>query len=192
MNIFYLHMNAKTCALYHCDKHVIKMILELTQLLYTSCWFVWYEVDNNIEIVDRTQKVTYKVNSKIKPEWLKDSPLTKSGSHGYKPTHFNHPCAIWTRESIENYQWLCQLALELCYEYTYRYGKIHSCQQHIEWLKLNPPPIPSSKLTEVKLAMPEQYKVVNNPVKSYRNYYLGDKKGFATWTKRDIPEWFVY
>lgn len=35
MNIFYLHKNPRKCAQMHCDKHVIKMILEAVQLLYS-------------------------------------------------------------------------------------------------------------------------------------------------------------
>lgn len=190
MNIFYLHKIAKICAQHHCDKHVVKMILELTQLLYTACWYVWYEVEEGIEIEDRTQKVTYKPNTKAEPEWIQTAPLNKSGKHGYKPTHFNHPCAIWTRESLENYQWLCNLALELCYEYTHRYGKKHVCQEHIEWLNANPPPAPSEGLTEMKQAMPDKYKVEGDPIQAYRNYYIGDKASFAKWTKRDVPDWF--
>lgn len=41
----------------------------------------------------------------------------------YKLSHKNHPCSIWVRESLTNYLYLCELGLELCYEYTYRYGK---------------------------------------------------------------------
>lgn len=33
MNIFYLDSNPELCAKYHCDKHVIKMILESVQIL---------------------------------------------------------------------------------------------------------------------------------------------------------------
>jgi len=33
MNIFFLDMDVKKCAEYHCDKHVVKMILETAQLL---------------------------------------------------------------------------------------------------------------------------------------------------------------
>ena len=33
MNIFYLDSNPQKCAEYHCDKHVVKMILESAQLL---------------------------------------------------------------------------------------------------------------------------------------------------------------
>lgn len=36
MNIFYLDQNPKTCAHMHCDKHVVKMILEYAQLMSTA------------------------------------------------------------------------------------------------------------------------------------------------------------
>lgn len=36
MNIFYLHQDPKTCARWHCDKHVVKMILESAQMLCTA------------------------------------------------------------------------------------------------------------------------------------------------------------
>ena len=33
MNIFFLDWDTEKCAKYHCDKHVVKMILETAQLL---------------------------------------------------------------------------------------------------------------------------------------------------------------
>jgi hypothetical protein len=36
MNIFHLHKDPKVCAEYHCDKHVVKMILETAQMLSTA------------------------------------------------------------------------------------------------------------------------------------------------------------
>ena len=36
MNIFHLDKNPIRCALYHCDKHVVKMILETSQMLSTA------------------------------------------------------------------------------------------------------------------------------------------------------------
>lgn len=36
MNIFYLHDDPLNAARYHCDKHVVKMILEYAQLLSTA------------------------------------------------------------------------------------------------------------------------------------------------------------
>jgi len=35
MNIFYLDTNPVVCAVYHCDKHVVKMVLEYAQILST-------------------------------------------------------------------------------------------------------------------------------------------------------------
>jgi hypothetical protein len=36
MNIFFLHHSPQIAALYHCDKHVVKMIVETAQLLATA------------------------------------------------------------------------------------------------------------------------------------------------------------
>lgn len=44
MNIFYLDKEPKICAQYHCDKHVVKMILESAQMLCTVL------SQNNIEV----------------------------------------------------------------------------------------------------------------------------------------------
>lgn len=38
MNIFYLHPSPSKCAKMHCDKHVVKMILESAQMLCTAHW----------------------------------------------------------------------------------------------------------------------------------------------------------
>jgi len=50
----------------------------------------------------------------------------------YRKAYVNHPCTIWARESYANYKWLCNMGVELCKEYTYRYGKVHKCQAVIE------------------------------------------------------------
>lgn len=38
MNIFILDKDIEKCARYHCDKHVLKMILEYAQILCTVLW----------------------------------------------------------------------------------------------------------------------------------------------------------
>lgn len=38
MNIFILDKNIEKCAQYHCDSHVVKMILESAQILCTVLW----------------------------------------------------------------------------------------------------------------------------------------------------------
>jgi hypothetical protein len=40
MNIFFLSWNPRTAAEYHCDKHVVKMIIECAQLLYSAHWVI--------------------------------------------------------------------------------------------------------------------------------------------------------
>lgn len=107
----------------------------------------------------------------------------------YKLSHKNHPCSIWARESVTNYLWLCELGLELCYEYTYRYGRKHKSQEVIEWCVVNKPNISDKGFTEPPKAMPNQYKV-KSVVESYRNYYLGDKAYFSKWKNRKTPKWF--
>ena len=168
MNIFFLHRNPNKCARYHCDKHVVKMILESAQLLYT-CFMMCHET----------------------PQLISSAPLTKSGNNGYRACFHNHPCAIWLRKSKDNYIWLCKMTIALCKEYTYRYNKIHTTEKHIHWLYeqgdgLN---IKSKGLIKLALAMPDQYKCKSTK-KSYRKYYIGEKGDFAKWTRRNIPKWY--
>jgi hypothetical protein len=107
----------------------------------------------------------------------------------YKLTHKNHPCSIWVRNSLSNYLYLCELGLELCKEYTYRYGKRHKSQDVIEWCVTNLVNICDKGVTEPPKAMPDEYKT-KDVIQSYKNYYIGAKKEFALWKKREIPTWF--
>ena len=105
----------------------------------------------------------------------------------YKLSHKNHPCAIWARESLSNYLYLCELGLELGKEYTYRYGKRHKSQDIIEWCIVNHPPLKElGDITPFRLAMPEECKI-GNAVESYREYYIKEKKYFSKWKNRKIP-----
>ena len=108
----------------------------------------------------------------------------------YKLSHKNHPCSIWVRESLSNYLYLCDLGLELCKEYTYRYGKRHKSQDVIEWCLIHKPNIHDVDFTSPPLAMGDEFKIGNDVIESYRNYYIGAKKDFAKWKNRDVPEWF--
>ena len=47
----------------------------------------------------------------------------------YEKTHWNHPCAIWVRESRGNAKWLIAHTNALLDEYRYRSGgKTHKCE----------------------------------------------------------------
>lgn len=111
----------------------------------------------------------------------------------YKRTHYNHPCAIWTRTSKQNFEWLLEHAYALFQEYTKTYKKVHKCKSVIDWCEYNYDmlQLPDIGLTPFPLCMPEQYKVPGDPVTSYRNYYKGDKSRFAKWTYgRTPPYWW--
>lgn len=59
---------------------------------------------------------------------LLSTAINEYGGNGpYKTTHKNHPCAIWTRQTINNYYWLYNHFIALCNEYTNRYNKVHKC-----------------------------------------------------------------
>lgn len=109
----------------------------------------------------------------------------------YKSTHINHPSNLWVRESLANYLWLCHHFKALCQEYTYRYHKTHKSMGLL--FKFGQPldSIPDIGLTPIKLAMPDQYKV-DDPIQSYRNYYLAEKIKDKYWTNRkkeDLDHW---
>lgn len=106
----------------------------------------------------------------------------------YKLTHEKHPCVKWCNNSLSNYLWLVDFGIELCKEYTFRYGKIHSCQEVIRWCKRNVPNINDIGPTSFAQAMPEQYKC-DDAVKAYRSYYLNEKQHLFNWKNRPIPYW---
>ena len=109
----------------------------------------------------------------------------------YKPTHKNHPSAIWCRTTDSNYVWLWCLLVSLCKEYTYRYNKIHKCQRDglVSRLMTLPTIIPNGDFTPPTPAMPDHYKT-DDALQSYHNYYNGSKASFAKWTGRSVPSWF--
>nr|QMP82995.1 MAG: hypothetical protein [Caudoviricetes sp.] len=184
MNIFFLDYNVAKCAQMHNDKHCIKMILEYAQLLSTA-----HRVIDGKEVVGKSK--TGRKQKRWELNDARDSIL-------YSATHINHPSAIWSRQSSGNYRWLHNLLVELCKEYTYRYGKIHKCESSglVSVLYKYPNNISVGNFTEPTPAMPDEIKIVNDSVASYRNYYNKSKQHLATWNgkinSRSIPEWFVY
>ena len=108
MNIFYLNRDTKICAREHCDKHVVKMIVEYAQLLSTA-----HRILDGNQYFDKS-KTGRKIH-RWKLDQYREDKL-------YHAVSWNHPSAIWARESFDHYQWLWNLASELCQEYRHRYG----------------------------------------------------------------------
>lgn len=156
MNVFVLHRDPVKCARAHCDKHVVKMILETAQLLSTA-------------------------HHELSPARV---PVGI-----YKSTHRNHPCAIWCRATSGNYQWLYELGVALCDEYTHRYGKVHKTAAVLAVLRKLPRGIQHGARTRWPLAMPDECKVSTSAVRSYRQYYREAKARILSYTNRQPPRW---
>ncbi len=189
MNIFVLDRDQQLCAQYHCDKHAVKMIVEYAQLLSTAHRIL----DGRPEVVSyltksgkRRNKTVYYFPPHAERPDVREAIL-------YKATHVNHPCAVWARTSLNNYQWLVSLLDNLCAEYTKRYGRIHKVQASglLKALYRNPKALgklPPDK-TEHPQTMPDQFKRPD-VVDAYRAFYAGDKARFAKW-KNGNPPYFM-
>ena len=93
----------------------------------------------------------------------------------YKPTHKNHPSAVWVRGSSQNYAWLYSHFIALSLEYTKRYNKVHKTYTLLfETLAHTPVHIGHGKFTQPPQAMPDIYKDYDS-VQAYRRYYLNEK-----------------
>jgi hypothetical protein len=181
MNIFYVHADPKIAAEMHCDKHVVKMIVEAAQMLSTA-----HRICDGIRMVGKSK------TGRKKTDWVLSDKTLESVL--YKTVHVNHPSTVWTRESLQNYEWHYKLFASLCAEYCHRYGK-----EHATWVKLDsvlrtpPKNIPSLGFTPVRLAMKSNPECMfpEDPLKSYRLFYQTKQARFKmTWTKRNVPEWF--
>ena len=159
LNIFFLSPNPKRCAAQHCDKHVVKMIIEYAQLLSTAHHVI-------------------------------DGDAARSDI--YRVTHKNHPSAVWVRQSAEHYGYVKDLLVELCGEYTRRYGKVHKTERTVLPALLLPPknmPM-NGGWTNPPQCMPDEYKAATT-VQAYRTYYRSAKAHFAKWSApAAAPAWF--
>jgi hypothetical protein len=181
MNIFFLDHDEQKAAQYHCDKHVIKMILESAQLLSTAHRVLDGSVIEGKTASGRKKKV-YKLNDD------RDTKL-------YSATHVNHPSAQWVRLHRNNYNWLYRLMFYLCKEYTLRYGKVHKIERDGLLHNLYVPPHAldkkdaSTAITPMPQAMPDDAKCADS-VQAYRNYYMLHKRRMENWKVRGTPEWY--
>lgn len=164
MNIFFLSLVPLEIALMSCDQHVVKIQLEITQMLYTAWHFAKQE-----EYVSE------------------NAPFTKDGKRrGYRPAHPKHPMTMWVASSLKNYLYACEIGLALTHEYTRRYGKVHVCAEHLLWLFTNHPCSFEERKSEtayyssegIPECMPEEYRQ-ESIVDAYQLYYMAEKMSFA-------------
>jgi hypothetical protein len=181
MNIFALSPVPEIAAKWHCDTHVVKMIVESAQMLSTA----HRVLDGTI---DRRPSKSGKTRVKY---WELDDDREDVL---YKAVHVGHPCTVWTMESHMNYKWHYELFKELCKEYTYRYGKQHLSEKVLfDILKDPPQNIKKSHMTPYALAMGSNPECINydDPIGSYQKFYQTKQQRFSMkWTKRETPHWF--
>ena len=120
----------------------------------------------------------------------------------FKATHIYHPCRTCMDGNESNRKWLIHHLHGLLEEYTYRFGKVHKCQEMANkfW------PVDKAErvynyyslCTDFPLCMPARFIVgpqlgLSRVVNSYRAYYQHKKltmKRFK-YTRRDSPDWLT-
>jgi hypothetical protein len=162
MNIFFLDLDPVKSARYHCDKHVIKMITEYSQIISTA-------------IREHYHKSTLWRTEDLEPL--------------YKSTHKNHPMVKWAMERWVNVLYLAHLNRELIKEYHFRYGDNPNFRKSKKLLKIIIPGVNLQIYPKtIPQCMPDEFKRPDL-VEAYRTYYKEGKTHLHKWAKRGKPQW---
>ena len=170
MNIFVTDPSPTLSARCLPDKHIVKMPLETCQMLSIVCSKKW---GHDYGELHRINGEPYK---------------TEKGAFR------NHPCTIWANASLENTWWLLAHGLALCNEYSWRYGKIHSCEKTLVEATEIIPPAPRPYLPKsFTFAGPDEYKY-DTSIDTFTAYkrYISSKPWAASNYLRDPsrkPHW---
>ena len=170
MNIFVTDPSPTLSARCLPDKHIVKMPLETCQMLSIVCSKKW---GHDYGELHRINGEPYK---------------TEKGAFR------NHPCTIWANASLENTWWLLAHGLALCNEYSWRYGKIHSCEKTLVEATEIIPPAPRPYLPKsFTFAGPDEFKY-DTSIDTFTAYkrYISSKPWAASNYLRDPsrkPDW---
>lgn len=197
MNIFVLDRDPVIAARMQCDKHVVKMVLESTQMLCTA-----YD--------DAPYKHTHKNHPCS--VWSRDNlfnhmwllvhayALADEYSRRYNKTHKCEEVLDWVEEGLTlRDEWFGDL-LELDKEYIWEdaadlvltakaamRSPYMAAPHESYWTDDH-----YKRLSAFPLAMPDEYKT-DDPVESYRKFYAAEKAGFAKWDRgTDPPDWWTH
>ena len=168
MNIFVTDPAPVKCAQVLPDKHVVKMPLETCQMLAIVCSDKW---GHGYGVLHKKDGTPYNTD---------------------KGAFRNHPCTVWANLSNINAWWLVAHGMALCEEYTYRYGKVHSCEKTILEAG-NLIPFTMIRPSEFIRAMPDEFKH-NTSIDTFTAYknYISSKPWVASNYLRDEsrkPDW---
>jgi hypothetical protein len=180
MNLFFLDTDPKKCAEYHCDKHVVKMVLEIVQMLYTAHILLETEqlpedhykpISNtkhptSIWIRSRVENYNYSAELAV--------CLAEEYTYRYKRIHSCEKHARWLKSNIPNF--------------SKNHNTVYKPETKLTYNKYFNNNL---KMSLIPLAMPDDSKL-DDPINSYRKYYHLHKKHFVRWTDRPIPYWFTF
>jgi hypothetical protein len=151
----------------HCDQHVRKMVLEYTQMEITARVLLG-------ELPDTTAYHT--------------------------PRMRNHPCSVFVRSCARGFSYVTSLRDALLDEFEFRFRDpgLFGAQPHGTAVFLATlPPAPLATLFPHRrrakpfpLAVGTSPRYEGDPVRTYREFYHHDKARFATWTRREPPDWW--
>ena len=170
MNIFYLDEDPQKAATMHCDKHVVKMILETAQMLSTA-----HRVLDGDEPADEVGLYKKAFANHPCSVWIRDcvtnymwgynlfNGLLKEYTRRYNKFHASNKLSSllsYEPDNIAKMKWQCHMDAPM------------------SWFGV----------TEPAQCMPKKYQS-DCAVKAYRSYYIGEKLRIAEWTNREIPQW---
>lgn len=159
MQIFILDKNIKQNAKYYTDKHIIKIPLEIAQMISTA-----YHTLNTENLPEFIFKKSSYINHPCNI-WVRESL-----------SNFKYACKLG-------------LALYNEYQYRYNKPyKMQRVKKIFEYGLKYPPKIKDSNLTPFAQAIKEDCKH-KDTVKAYRKYYLKYKTHLFSWKKRKKPNW---
>lgn len=169
MNIFVLDYNVEQCAEYHCDKHIVKMILESVQMICTNHSMF------SLKTLD-FEDIPYKSTHAMHPctIWARES------KQNY----------IWLCDLVEalHNEWQYRFDEQNVDNYEPREHKSYTVFKNLNH-ELMQQHLPDIGLQPFAQALPEEHKCGIDAVEGYRKYYAKDKAHILQYTKRSLPKW---
>ena len=172
MNLFFLNVDPKKCAEEHCDKHVVKMVLEIVQMLYTAH-----------HIGDTAPKFAYRISHVKHPTSIWIRSCFENWNYAISVAKYLSQEYTYRYNKIHS----CQKHIDWLLLNTPTFTKgVFKIDQSFSYNK----EFESMGMTPVPLAMPDECKLTGT-IESYHNYYIMKKQSFARWTLRPIPRWYT-
>lgn len=163
MNIFYLSIDVTRCAQYHCDKHVVKMVLETAQILSTAAQLVL--PDSKLGGVYRATHVHH--------------PCVKYAAA--RAANFEFVASLGRA-----------LSVEYIHRYNRVHASSAVIERCLDTVRSGSPlwRYTDSAVSTLPQAMPSKYKHQSALI-AYRRYYAQEKNRFLTYTGRTTPYWLA-